>query len=522
MPHRKPIPSSQKASLRARKQLYPNATQKELCEWFQSTYNHTLSSGLISDILSTKYNYLDSASLASRDIKRQCRENWPELENILFEWIILVEGQIPLSGEIIRHKAQFFWERLYPEKEMPTFSNGWLYNFQSRRDIRWHQQHGEARDVPVKAHQEMSAIKHLLSTYSLKDQFNCDETALFWKQTPIRSLSTRQLPGRKREKARISALFCCNADGSEKLAPWFIGTAKNPHAFRAAGVNIQNLDLIWKSNQKAWITSQIFTEFLQWFDRQMSGRKVILLMDNFSAHQAAMAKIITSGFDLQNTLIVWLPSNSTSQYQPLDQGIINCWKTHWKRYWVHYILQEFEAGQNPMETMDILKAICWGLRSWRYDVSTKTIENCFKKALNNEKSYEEPIDSTVMDDIQNVFSQLQVSSSIQDLMDIKSFLNPMDETIQDNPDDIDDQMLMQYTPAEPDEEENESIEPPAKISIDQAIAAIQLLNLYEEQQTDGSPLFIKQINDHEQVLWRRKLNTQREGDIRQYFQSILL
>lgn len=175
-----------------------------------------------------------------------------------------------------------------------------------------------------------------------------------------------------------------------------------------------------------------------------------------------------------------------------------------------------------MEAMDILKAIRWGLRSWRYDVSTKTIENCFKKALNNEKSYEEPIDSTVMDYIQNVFSQIQVSSSIQDLMDIESFLNPMDETIQDNPDDIDDQILMQYTPAEPDEEENESIEPPAKISIDQAIAAIQLLSLYEEQQTDGSPLFIKQINDHEQVLWRRKLNTQHQGDIRQYFQSILL
>lgn len=110
---------------------------------------------------------------------------------------------------------------------MPTFSNGWLYSFQSRRDIRWHQQHGEARDVPVKAHQEMSAVR----------------------------------PGRKREKAHISAIFCYNADGSEKLAPWFIGTAKNPRAFRAAGVNTQNLDLIWKSNQKAWITSQIFTEF---------------------------------------------------------------------------------------------------------------------------------------------------------------------------------------------------------------------------------------------------------------------
>ena len=90
----------------------------------------------------------------------------------------------------------------------------------------------------------MVMIRQALSAYSLKDQFNCDETALLWKQTPARSLSTQQLPGRKKEKARLSALFCCNADGSKKLEPWFIRNAQNPHAFRAAGINIQNFNLI--------------------------------------------------------------------------------------------------------------------------------------------------------------------------------------------------------------------------------------------------------------------------------------
>ena len=521
MPQRKPIPSSQKASLRAQKQLYPNTTQKELREWFKAKYDHTLSSGLISDILSAKYNYLDTGSLPSRDPKRQRRENWPELERALFAWIVRVEEQIPISGEIIRQKAQFFWKKIYPEeKEMPTFSNGWLHNFQSRRSIRWHPQHGEARDIPLQAHHEMSKIKHVLSLYSLKDQFNCDETALFWKRTPARSLSTRHLPGKKKEKARISALLCCNADGSEKLAPWFIGTAKHPHAFRAAGINIQNLNLVWQSNQKAWVTTKVFTEFLRWFDKQMTGRKVALLMDNFSAHQTASAEIDASGFSLQNTLIIWLPPNSTSKYQPLDQGIINCWKTHWKRYWIHYILQEFEANRNPIETMDVLKAVRWGMRSWRFDVSSKTIENCFKKAIESQESYQEPVDSTVMGDIQSVFSQLQISTPIQDLMDIKSFLNPADEIVQDSPDDIDNQILAEYAPQqESDESDEESIEPPPKKTIDEAIAAIQLLSLYEEQQGEGSPSFICALNSHEQVLWSRKLAMQRQSDIRSYFSA---
>ena len=114
MSQRKSIPVSQKAALRAHKRLYPSATQKQLCEWFKATYDHTLSSGLISDILSPKYSHLDTDSLPSRDSrdsrdsKRQRREHWPELEEALFEWILCVEEQIPISAEVIRQKAQFF------------------------------------------------------------------------------------------------------------------------------------------------------------------------------------------------------------------------------------------------------------------------------------------------------------------------------------------------------------------------------------------------------------------------------
>jgi hypothetical protein len=111
MPQRKPILTSQKAALRARKRLYPNATQKDLREWFQDTYNHTLSSGLISDILSRKYDYLDADSLPSRDAKRQRRENWPELEKALFEWIIRVEGQIPISQSLFDKRLSLFGRR---------------------------------------------------------------------------------------------------------------------------------------------------------------------------------------------------------------------------------------------------------------------------------------------------------------------------------------------------------------------------------------------------------------------------
>jgi len=48
--------------------------------------------------------------------------------------------------------------------------------------------------------QSRQRIRQTLSAYSRKDQFNCDEMALLWKQTAARSLSTRQPWSEKRIK----------------------------------------------------------------------------------------------------------------------------------------------------------------------------------------------------------------------------------------------------------------------------------------------------------------------------------
>ena len=92
------------------------------------------------------------------------------------------------------------------------------------------------------------------------------------------------------------------------------------------------------------MTSVIMEEWLQWFDHKMAGQKVALLIDNFSAHELAVENINQSPYPLQNTLIIWLPPNATSQYQPLDQGILHTWKHHWKWQWIQYMLQEYDAG----------------------------------------------------------------------------------------------------------------------------------------------------------------------------------
>ena len=141
------------------------------------------------------------------------------------------------------------------------------------------------------------------------------------------------------------------------------------------------------------------------------------------------------------------------------------------------------------------------------------------RRLVSQQPYQEPIDSTVMNKVQQIFSLLQLSTPIQDLMDIKTFLNPADEVVQDSPNEVDNQILAQYAPAEEKDDSDEELEILPKVSLDEAIRAIQQLHLYEEQQAEGSSTFIHELDKHEQVLWSWKLVMQSQRDIRSYFGS---
>jgi hypothetical protein len=111
-----------------------------------------------------------------------------------------------------------------------------------------------------------------------------DETGLFWKLLPDRTLASEQLLGGKLRKERISVVFCCNASGTYKLDPWFIHKRLKPRCFGYQGIKIQTLLLEWRANKKAWIIGKIFKDFLINFNREISGRKAVLLIDGFRVY----------------------------------------------------------------------------------------------------------------------------------------------------------------------------------------------------------------------------------------------
>jgi hypothetical protein len=116
----------------------------------------------------------------------------------------------------------------------------------------------------------MAEIRKEAEEYGPDLTYNMDESGYYWKMKPDRSLLTFEAKGIKKAKARITANFCCNASGTDKLSFWFIGTAKRLNCFKAE--NLWELDLlgvVWRSNKSAWIMYYIIKEWLKWFDNRM-------------------------------------------------------------------------------------------------------------------------------------------------------------------------------------------------------------------------------------------------------------
>ena len=163
----------------------------------------------------------------------------------------------------------------------------------------------------------MNILPELISNYEPKDIFNADETALFYKAMPDKTMYYSNLDCNKTKicKERISLLLTANMDGSEKLKPVAIGTSENPRCFK--NINKANLPVYYRNNTKAWINATIFREWLIKIDKQMKtqNRKILLFLDNFGGHSPNNKE---APFALTNIKIVYFPANCTSVIQPMD------------------------------------------------------------------------------------------------------------------------------------------------------------------------------------------------------------
>jgi DDE superfamily endonuclease len=275
------------------------------------------------------------------------------------------------------------------------------------------------------------------------------------------------------------------------------------------------------------MTGKIFKEWLQWFNQQVSGRKVVLLINGFSAHHTGMKLLREEDLLLENVQIRFLPENSTSLCQPLDQGIIRAWKAYYKQRWLRFAVDQFEQDQDPAKNLTILQAIRWIISAWQNDITVPTIANCWlqsrvlapkigpqtreeaeKAGWREDLKAEEMRYNATMRLIDTSIRALAELKRIEEAMAVAQFINPDTERVQDDDEeDLDcvlDQVAESYSQESTlaDPEEVEQVIPPIKIA--DALASLATLRLYEEQQEDGSREAVQALNKLEREIRGRQ------------------
>ena len=312
------------------------------------------------------------------------------IDEPLARWVRLMrENKVPLSGEMIQEKALAF----AAEKGLHNFcaSGGWLTRFKNRHNLCNKTVSGEEGDVNSTSVEQWreNALPVLLNGYSDDQIYNADETGLFYQCLPNKTLHFRgeKCTGGKRSKNRISVLLCTNKSGTDKLKPLVIGKSKNPRCFK----NVRSLPVDYKNNQKSWMTSPIFVEFLVGFDAQLKRqkKKAILLIDNCPSHPPVLPVTLT------HLEVKFLPKNTTSKLQPCDMGIIENFKCHYRKLLVRRLLHNIDTNKDLEWKPNLLDAIHMTASAWN-QVLPETIAKCFRKCWGDAVGLNPDVDPTTV------------------------------------------------------------------------------------------------------------------------------
>ncbi|XP_055768984.1 tigger transposable element-derived protein 1-like [Salvelinus fontinalis] len=267
-------------------------------------------------------------------------------------------------------------------------SKGWFEKFKKRFGLKNVCLHGEMASADTAEAEAFvnNKFKAIIEEggYKPEQVFNMDETALFWKRMPSRTFIMQEeakAPGFKVHKDRLTLAMCGNAAGF-MIKPGLIYRSKNPRALK--NKNKDDLPVYWMYNAKAWMTKALN---LDWFKNcfipevkcYLRGKglnfKVLLLLDNAGGHGNDLA--------YDGVQIEFLPPNTTSLIQPMDQGVIRAFKALYTRNTLQHLVDAMDSDQD-FSLKDYWRgytiASCLqNIQRAIQEMKTETLKACWKK-----------------------------------------------------------------------------------------------------------------------------------------------
>uniref|UniRef100_UPI00358E7BA4 tigger transposable element-derived protein 1-like isoform X2 n=1 Tax=Myxine glutinosa TaxID=7769 RepID=UPI00358E7BA4 len=398
-----------------------------------------------------------SAPMKSTIITKQRSGVIADMEKLLILWLEdQNQRRAPVSLVLIQEKAKGLYGDLKNKlgegsSDVEPFmaSRGWFNRFKMRANLHNIKVNGEAASVDAKAASEFpetlaAVIKE--EGYSAHQVFNVDETGLYWKKMPHRTYIAKEekcRPGFKPAKDRLTLLLGGNAAGDFKLKPLLVYHSENPRAFKC--MSKASLPVIWKSNPKAWVTLALFED---WFWHHFVPEvklycaknnlpfRLLLILDNAPGHPTFLDDFHP---DIK---VLYLPPNTTTLLQPMDQGVIASLKAYYLRRTFSQAtkategehaqtLEEFWKGYN------IYNAVRNIGESWK-EVKQTTMNGVWMKLcpefVNDFQGFEETVDQVtenlvemgrhleleiVADDVNQLLTSHSEELSNEDLMQLE-------------------------------------------------------------------------------------------------------
>ncbi|XP_068919169.1 tigger transposable element-derived protein 1-like isoform X2 [Petaurus breviceps papuanus] len=324
----------------------------------------------------------NSSNLTAAKVTRIRSSIMEKMENMLSIWVdSMMQHHMPLSQALIMQKALSLFDHLKAqagEESSKTFvaSRGWFEKFKKRNKIDRIRIMGECSNADIKAAAEFPAVLKAVverGNYSPNLVFNVSDTGLFWKRLPSRAFSQEEdAAAFNAAKDRLTILLSSNASGNIKLKPLLVYHSETPKHMK--GFSKLNLPVIWKSNRKAWMTMDIFNDWIinhfcpvvQCYCTEYGFEpKALLVLDG------SMRSL--SNFDSLQTCIpvevLFFPPNTASILQPMHQGVFAVFKAYYLRCTFSQMLEvnsnnkqlpigEIWKDYNIMKAIDNIK-IAW-------------------------------------------------------------------------------------------------------------------------------------------------------------------
>ncbi|XP_064077646.1 tigger transposable element-derived protein 1-like [Macrobrachium nipponense] len=280
----------------------------------------------------------DAAPMKATAINvKQRSQSIVEMEKLLMIWL---EDQnqrcVPVSLSVFQEKARELHEAVVKKHGEGSVSGefsesrGWFNRFKAHANLHNVTLQGDAASaVSESADSFPSGLAEIIKDggYTADQVFNVDETGLFWKRMPNRTYLSKEeksAPGHEAGKERLTLLLGANTSGDLKLKPLLVYSAENPRAFK--GIFKSQLPVIWKSNKKMVFEDWFNNHFVPAVEQYLSSKglpKVLLVLDYAPGHPSNFSNMHP------NLKVVYLPPNTTSLIQPMDQGVIVNFKAYY-------------------------------------------------------------------------------------------------------------------------------------------------------------------------------------------------